>query len=216
MTHQEMQQFLANTNTGEAILLDLRSAEEYAAAHPEGAYNCPFDNSVEWIQKIQDGMSHFPNAQALGIFADNERIAEAAQTLLSCANIPVSVAFDGGVTAWEKENLPVADPVPMISVEELAKNLDRFTVIDVRERDELEGGTIPGARVMPLSTFQTEAATLDPAATYVLVCAHGNRSVRMIPFLQANGFKALSLIDGLSSWNAAQLPLESVSVDALR
>jgi rhodanese-related sulfurtransferase len=86
---------------------------------------------------------------------------------------------------------------------------DRVTIIDVREPGEYAGERIPGAILVPLSSF--EPATIAPSddKTLVLYCQSGRRSAQAAAKLLESGFPAIShLAGGLPTWKAAGYAVE--------
>lgn len=61
-------------------------------------------------------------------------------------------------------------------------------LIDVREPDEVAGGTLPGAVNIPLGQLPTRLGELDPHRRVVLLCRSGGRSGQAAEYLAANGF----------------------------
>lgn len=61
-------------------------------------------------------------------------------------------------------------------------------LIDVREPDEVAGGTLPGAINIPLGELPDRVDELDPTRTVVLLCRSGARSAMAAEFLTSRGF----------------------------
>jgi rhodanese-related sulfurtransferase len=83
-------------------------------------------------------------------------------------------------------------------------------LVDVREPNETAIERIPGAVLLPLSTF--DPAELPDAAGRALVfsCASGIRSIKAAEIAQAAGLPHNAhLAGGLKAWKAAGLPTES-------
>lgn len=91
-----------------------------------------------------------------------------------------------------------------ISAEELKNRLaqrDSIMVVDVREASEYATGHIPGARLIPLSTFPGGAKGLPKDVTIVLVCRSGNRSARAYKMLEQQGYSnLLNMTGGMLAW----------------
>ena len=71
--------------------------------------------------------------------------------------------------------------VRVVSLEDLRRRLDqgeRLTLVDVREKDEVRGGYIPGAINVPRGflEMQIEQRVPDKGSKVVLYCAGGVRS----------------------------------------
>ena len=61
-------------------------------------------------------------------------------------------------------------------------------LIDVREPDEVAGGSLPGAVNIPLGDLPSRVGELDQARRVVLLCRSGGRSTQAAEFLTASGF----------------------------
>ena len=73
-------------------------------------------------------------------------------------------------------------------------------VVDVREPEE---GPDAGDLRLPFSRSSEWMPTLDPAATYLFVCSHGNRSELVAHELRRRGLDAYSLAGGVAGLSAA-------------
>ena len=65
---------------------------------------------------------------------------------------------------------------------------DGAQFIDVREPDEVAGGTLPGAANIPLGELETRSTELDPSRRIVLLCRSGGRSTQAAKYLTSIGF----------------------------
>lgn len=80
---------------------------------------------------------------------------------------------------------------------------ERFTLIDVREPDEVAQGTIPGAVPLPRGVLEhkIDTVTTDKDAPIVCYCGGGGRSAMAASNLQRMGFKnVMSLAGGYKKW----------------
>ena len=86
-------------------------------------------------------------------------------------------------------------------------------VIDVRQMQEIAGGTVPKAEAFPLHLLQAKLHELSQDETVVVVCRSGARSAQACMFLLQNGFsKVFNLRGGMMSWSQsgyAAAPLAS-------
>jgi len=93
-----------------------------------------------------------------------------------------------------------------ISVDDLKKMQDScedFTLIDVREREDAEKGTIPGAVNVPRGVLEhnIDQVTTDKDRKIVCYCGGGSRSALAAASLKKMGFKnAISLAGGYRGW----------------
>lgn len=85
-------------------------------------------------------------------------------------------------------------------------------IVDVRERDEVMDGYIPGAKLIPRGFLELnveEDVTTDREATIVLYCAGGNRSALAARDLQEMGYSRVSsMIGGIKGWKDAGYGIE--------
>lgn len=73
---------------------------------------------------------------------------------------------------------------------------DPITVIDVREEWEWTTVRVECAQHIPLGSFATAAASLDPEAEIVLLCHHGMRSLAAANHLVQRGFRRVWNLSG--------------------
>lgn len=74
--------------------------------------------------------------------------------------------------------------------EGLDKKIARGAVIlDVRTENEFSTGHIKGAVNISLGTIRERYQELDTSKTYITVCSHGLRSVKVMNLLKDRGFK---------------------------
>ena len=79
---------------------------------------------------------------------------------------------------------------------------DGSTIIDVREKWELDICKIEGAVNMPMSSITETFSELDPELSYSIYCHHGMRSMQVANFLLSKGFQSLfNLQGGIDAWS---------------
>ena len=79
-------------------------------------------------------------------------------------------------------------------------------VLDVRENAELQAASVkPGGCELvhiPMNEIPGRLGQLDPGRAVACLCHHGNRSMRVAMFLQANGFDTVANIaGGIDAWS---------------
>lgn len=95
-------------------------------------------------------------------------------------------------------------PIPQISVEELAQRLvespEGLQLIDVREEQEVAIAHLEGFENLPLSEFAEWSDQIptrfDPNAETLVLCHHGSRSAQMCQWLVNQGFTNVKNIAG--------------------
>jgi molybdopterin/thiamine biosynthesis adenylyltransferase/rhodanese-related sulfurtransferase len=76
-----------------------------------------------------------------------------------------------------------------------------ITLVDVREPWEAEIATLPGAKLVPLGSFEQAIDFLADEPNVVLYCHHGVRSQQALDQLTARGVPARHLGGGIDEWS---------------
>ncbi|MDN4523348.1 rhodanese-like domain-containing protein [Fictibacillus fluitans] len=90
-----------------------------------------------------------------------------------------------------------------ITPEEVAKRIEsgkEINVIDVREKEEVEQGMIPGATHIPLGDLPNQYTRLDNNKEYILVCRSGKRSGKACEFLSEKSMNVKNMTGGMLAW----------------
>jgi rhodanese-related sulfurtransferase len=83
-------------------------------------------------------------------------------------------------------------------------------VVDVRELSEFIAMRVPGAALVPMSTFAERHAALPRDRQLLVLCASGNRSAAATAFLLRSGWTdVVNVAGGITDWNRAGLPVRS-------
>jgi molybdopterin/thiamine biosynthesis adenylyltransferase/rhodanese-related sulfurtransferase len=110
----------------------------------------------------------------------------------------------------------VRDSIKTISLEALKARLDErgqrpFTLVDVREKDEVRQGFIPGAVSIPRGflEMQAEQKLPDKSAEVIVYCAGGTRSAFAAKTLAELGYSnVVSANPGFVRWKDLKYPVE--------
>lgn len=108
----------------------------------------------------------------------------------------------------------VADPANLAAVsrETLLEQARRgdVMVLDVRPRDEYAAAHLPFARSMPVAEIEQRLAELPADAEIVAYCRGPFClwSDEAVALLSARGYRVRKILDGVSEWQAAGLPVE--------
>jgi len=97
--------------------------------------------------------------------------------------------------------------LPAIDVEAAAAAPDTTVLLDVREYDEWMSGHAPTAVHIAMSQLAERVGELDKARPIVCICRSGNRSARVTEWLRSQGFDAVNMSGGISSWASFGHPL---------
>lgn len=109
----------------------------------------------------------------------------------------------------------VADPTRLASISRetlltQARQGD-IIVIDVRPQAEYEAAHLPFARSMPVAEIEKRLSELPPGKEIVAYCRGPFCLLadEAVALLSAKGYRIRKLLDGVSEWQAAGLPLQT-------
>ena len=191
------------------MVIDTRSAADYAAAYVPGTINIPMNASfTTWAGWL------VPYNQDFYLIVDDAGagIDVAVRDLAMIGLDRIAGYFDAGVIdAWAAGERPLGT-VPQVTVQDLQASLAHraVTLLDVRNQNEWDGGIIAGARHINLGYLADHLADVPRDKPIVVQCAAGARSAIGASVLKANGFdNVINLIGGIGAWRKAGLPVES-------
>ncbi len=203
MTAAELKDF---SEAADHVVIDVRQGRSFTEGHMPGALSAPY-RQQGWSIPVANWIKQQGRDLAIAIFADNAIVANAASEGLRAQGVTVAAIFDGGTAAWQAAGFPTVS-VKAITVDELAKCLDDWTVIDVREPYELRSGVVPGAKAIPLGHLEREAPELPKDKRYAVICASGNRSQSAASYLAEEGFHVANVVGGMSLWIGGGHPVD--------
>jgi glyoxylase-like metal-dependent hydrolase (beta-lactamase superfamily II)/rhodanese-related sulfurtransferase len=176
----------------EAIVLDVRRTEEFAAGHRPGAVGIPVSGSG-FATKAAFVLPERP----LVLHA-----ADAGEALQAARSLHAVALF--GIAGWQAGG--GGETLEPVSLDELERLLadDAVELLDVREADERDDGHIPGSQHLPYRTARAAAeAGLLNGRPLVTICESGPRAAVAASVLQAAGLNARPVLDGgLDGWRA--------------
>lgn len=177
---------------GGARVLDCRGADDFERGFVPGSLNIGLNGGFAvWVGTL------LPIEQPLVVVAPEGKAEEAIMRLARVGYENVLGQLAGGIAAWEAAGLPV-DRVQSIDAPALAETLaaTQSTLLDVRKPSEYADGHVVGAKHLELDFLQGSLSELDPAASYVLQCQGGYRSMIAASILKAQGFQHLINVRG--------------------
>jgi rhodanese-related sulfurtransferase len=189
------------------FVLDVRPNAEFAAEHVPGSVNIALSGQfASWAGTVM-GLSARPV-----LVADTpEQYAEARLRLARVGIEDPRGFLQGGVAAWKRTGLPLAQVLQM-TAEELHDRLERnhLHVLDVRREGEWSAGHIGGAAWWPLDNFKVAPPEIDAAYPLAVHCAGGYRSMVACSLLQRAGVESVfNVTGGFDAWRKAGLPVET-------
>ena len=197
------------------VVLDVRSAAEFGAAHVPGSLNIGLGGQfASWAGSL------IPITASIVIVADSEEQIEEAQIRLARVGLENLKGFlAGGIDGWRAAGFEVAE-VPQISVSELKDLIETqkgLQVIDVRRPAEYESGHAPRAVTAPLAKLREVLPTLglNPDVPSAIICAGGYRSSAATSIAQQLGFtNLLNVTGGTNAWVKAGYEVETPAESA--
>nr|WP_277624113.1 rhodanese-like domain-containing protein [Undibacterium sp. TS12] len=98
VSHFQATQYM---NQGKTLVLDVRSAEEFATGHLPNAKNIPLAELGDRVKELEKSKSNV----VITVCASGVRSSSAAG-ILSKAGFAQVFSLDGGVDAWKSQGLP--------------------------------------------------------------------------------------------------------------
>lgn len=77
----------------------------------------------------------------------------------------------------------------------------KVIIVDVREDFEVNLGTIPGAKHIPLDEITSRFKELNKSNKHVIICRSGSRSGVATHFLNEQGYDAYNMVGGMIDWH---------------
>ena len=187
--------FEAAANETEALILDVRSKEEFAKGFIPKSVFVGLDGSfAPWVGALIVDLN-----QRILIVAPEGREEETVKRLARVGYDNTIGYLEGGFAAWEKVNMETdkIDTIDVASFENLfAKDRD-LKILDVRKPGEWSGEHIDGAQHFALDYINNNMGEIDADQTYYLHCRSGYRSTVASSILKARGYHKLINVQGM-------------------
>lgn len=190
------------------LLLDLRSADKFAAGHIPRALNLPLAS----LEKFKE--SDFPSFKGapMVLYSDSMADVNKALELLRDFGFNSSTYFPGGLARWQQLGNQVATgaaPIPTkltfvrklnpqdITIADFKKALETpgVVILDVRSDAERAGGSFKGALHIPFEQLATRYSEVPKDKQVIIHCATGIRSSIAFQTLRAKGLTNLKVLN---------------------
>lgn len=220
----------------ELLIVDVRTADEYAEGFIEGAINIPLNELTQNLALLPD------KEQNIVVVCGSGHRSAIATTVLNLLGYSNARSMLSGMGSWTAAEYPVTTDVPEYAAgtapevdSALLAALDSYVsaipagyytvraadlgvelienppiLIDVRTDGEWDGGHIEGATQIPLRDFMTRQSEwpADMAASIVLYDNPTHRSSMAMTFMRLLGYENVRVLGGgVGAWTKAELPL---------
>jgi hydroxyacylglutathione hydrolase len=191
------------------IVVDTRSAVEYAAGHVPGTLNIPLDGSFTtwagWLLPYDRDIHLVVDAAACSHCVD-DAVRDLAMIGLDRVR---GVVGAEAIAEWElTESLAtVRQTTPAEAAQLVAKG--EAVLVDVRGHSEWEAGHPAGATNIPLGYLEERRGELPRDRLVILQCGTGARSAIAASVLGRRGFaQVANLAGGIAAWQRAGLAVQ--------
>jgi glyoxylase-like metal-dependent hydrolase (beta-lactamase superfamily II)/rhodanese-related sulfurtransferase len=190
------------------VLLDVRSAADFGAAHVPGSMNIGLGGQFAmWAGSL------IPLNAAIVLIADTGAQVDESVVRLARVGIEnVKGYLEGGVQSWQEAGLPI-ETIEQVSVAQLKERIGdtELQIVDVRRPAEYGDGHVPRALNAPLASLDKSLSPLPLKKDKLtaVICAGGYRSSAAASLLQKQGFsKLVNVAGGTGAWVNAGYPVE--------
>ncbi|MBT6162171.1 MAG: MBL fold metallo-hydrolase [Crocinitomicaceae bacterium] len=186
-------EFEAAADEVSALVLDVRSPEEFAVGHVPNSIFIGLDgNFAPWVGEL------IVDVQQPILLVVSEGREEEAVTRLARVGFDRTLGFlKGGTEAWVNAGMST-ETVNSISAEQFeaehSSNQDR--IFDVRKQGEHRSEHLEGAHHTPLSALNDHLAEFPAVEPFYLHCAGGYRSMIASSMLKARGIHNMVDVQG--------------------
>lgn len=185
--------FEAAANETEAVIIDTRSAQEFAKGFIPNSINIGIDGSfAPWVGTL------IPDIRQPILLVADPAMVEEVVTRLARVGYDEAIGYlEGGFELWKNAGMET-DSIESISAAEFASLYEdgKIEVLDVRKKSEYDSEHIIGAINAPLDFINDSMLLIDKTKTYYVHCAGGYRSMVFISILKARGFENLIDVAG--------------------
>jgi hydroxyacylglutathione hydrolase len=189
-----------------ALIVDTRSAGEYASEHLPGMLNIPLNRSfVTWAGWLlpYDAELYF----VIDDLGESHRI-ELARQLALIGLDRVAGVFGADAVRRAAARGAAVETVPQITVSELARRVaaEDVQVVDVRSENEWRSGHIATALHVPLGYLPDRLNEIPIDRPVIVHCQAGKRSAIAASVLKRAGrARVVNLTGGIDAWVGAGL-----------
>lgn len=200
------QEFIETAQTTDALVLDVRTQEEYVKEHiPSSIFIGLNGNFAPWVGAlIKDVNQKILLITPIGMEED-------AISRLSRVGFDNTIGYlEGGIQSWKNSGFET-DSLASITPEQFANEYTTKPIVDCRKPGEYENERIEIAKNIPLDYVNEQLKKL-PNETFYIHCAGGYRSVIMASILKSRGIHNMINVEkGMAGIKTTAIPLTQIT-----
>jgi glyoxylase-like metal-dependent hydrolase (beta-lactamase superfamily II)/rhodanese-related sulfurtransferase len=181
-------------NESNALVLDTRSADEFAQGHIPNSIFIGIDGGfAPWVGTLITDIK-----QKIVIVAPEGREEEVITRLARVGYDYALGYLKGGIEAWKEDGRSV-ETLQRLQPEELKKETTQHPesiVLDVRKPGEFQAEHLLNVQHLALDTINENMAELNREQRYLIHCAGGYRSMIFASILKSRGFENIADVIG--------------------
>ena len=225
-----------DANDSQLFVVDIRSAEDYAAGHIKGAVNAPFGKMHEYLDKL-------PVDKEIVLYCKSGQTAGQTVAIVNMYGykaVSLNLGFDNG---WVKKNNFPVDKTPvefpanltpakpdanigkilkdyyvnmpantnMIAAADLLakiNNGDDIQIVDLRKPDDYAKGHVKNAINIPFGQLTKNLDKISTHKPVFVYCYSGQTAGQAVAVLKVLGYDAVTLKGGFNfGWTPEGLPV---------
>lgn len=201
-------EFETIANSSEALILDVRKPQEFAAEHIPNSIFIGIDGQfAPWVGALITDLK-----QPILLVTHAGREQETVMRLSRVGYDNCLGYLEGGMDAWKNAGKEISN-IKSISAEEFAGKINSsINILDVRKPGEYNNQHIKDVLNQPLDFINEWTSTTDKNKEYHIHCAGGYRSMIAASILKARGFeKLVDVAGGFTAIAKTNAPLTEVS-----
>ena len=200
--------FEAIANQSGAVILDVRSADEFSKGHIPNSIFIGIDGGfAPWVGTLIGDTQH-PI-----ILVTPEGREEETITRLSRVGFDNTLGYlEGGITAWTAAGKDIEQIENITATQLQTKIEDGAALFDVRKENEYDSVHIPNATLIPLDKINESLNYHDFEKEFYLHCAGGYRSMIALSILKNRGIHGgVNVVGGMKAIKETSIGLQEMS-----
>ena len=200
--------FEAIANQSGAVILDVRSADEFSKGHIPNSIFIGIDGGfAPWVGTLIGDTQH-PI-----ILVTPEGREEETITRLSRVGFDNTLGYlEGGITAWTAAGKDIEQIENITATQLQTKIEDGAALFDVRKENEYDSVHIPNATLIPLDKINESLNHHAFEKVFYLHCAGGYRSMIALSILKNRGIHGgVNVVGGMKAIKETSIGLQEMS-----